>query len=204
MTDKNKSDSKGKHQMALVACASCIICFTLGLSFDHFTSKADKSKENIQTSESCSANKEVTHIDAVDLRNPSDADENFALLHDMLNYSDKYLDKQIMLTGFYSNSLLQADGSLAEPKEDEIVYHFITVFDEPGDCYLTVEFVSSDDTYPESNSEITVTGILQIYKEGNDEYLHLTDSTWSTTEPSSSSSTDNVDGANSTNSTDNE
>lgn len=204
MTDKNKSDSIDKYQIALVTCILCLVCFAAGLSIDHFTDKAVKSNENIQTSDSYSANREVTHIDAVDLRNQSDADENYALLHDMLNYSDKYLDKQIMLTGFYSNSLLQADGSLAEPKEDEIVYHFITVFDEPGDCYLTVEFVSSDDTYPESNSEITVTGILQIYKEGNDEYLHLTDSTWSTTEPSSGSSTDNADSANSTNSTDNE
>lgn len=113
------------------------------------------------------------------LDSKTDADINYALLHDILNYKDNYVNKAVTLTGFYTNSLLQDDGTLAEPDGDEIVYHFITVFDEPGDCYLTTEFVSADDTYPDMQDEITVTGIVQTYKEGNNEYLHLTDSKWS-------------------------
>lgn len=133
-----------------------------------------------------------------------DGSKDYALVHDVLNQPSEYLDTAIKITGIYSNSLVQADGTLAEPEEDEVVYHFLTVFDEPKDCYRTIEFVSKDGTYPNFGDEIFVSGTVTLYREGNNQYVTVNDASWlvMTESPlaSSSSSTDSEASSSSTDS----
>lgn len=118
-----------------------------------------------------------------------DDSKDYALVHDIGVSATDYLGKTVQVTGLYHNSLTQSDGTQAEPKEDEIVYHFLTVFDEPGCCSRTIEFVSADGKYPSFGDEVYISGVLARYKEGNNEYLTVDKCTWAIVTPSPVTST---------------
>lgn len=113
-----------------------------------------------------------------------DNSKDFMLIHDVFAYTDDYLGKIVELNGFYSNSLMNADGSLSEPESDETVYHFLTVFDEPKDCYYTIEFESANYEDLAIGDYIYVSGELTSYTEEDNNYLTLKDSVFRVLEKS--------------------
>lgn len=103
--------------------------------------------------------------------------DGYKVIHDIYA-SDSNLDTQVIVKGYYSNSLVTADGTQKEAKEDEPVYHFITAFDAPKCCSVTIEFISKDGTYPGIGDYAEVTGVYSRYSEGTNTYSTIKDASW--------------------------
>lgn len=103
--------------------------------------------------------------------------DGYKIIHDIYA-SDSSLDKQVTVKGYYSNSLVTADGTQEEAEEGETVYHFITAFDAPKCCSVTIEFVSKDGTYPGIGDYAEVTGVYTRYSEGTNTYSTIKDASW--------------------------
>lgn len=98
---------------------------------------------------------------------------SYDVLHEVFANHDSFIGKQIEVTGYYSNSLLQDDYTLAEPVAGETVYHFVTAVDEYGCHELTVEFTTEDGVYPEIGDRIIVSGVFQEYSEESGTYYTI-------------------------------
>ena len=79
-------------------------------------------------------------------------EDEYMHMRDIYANIEAKLNTEVSISGYYSNSLLQHDGTLVEAAEGETVYHFITVYDDVTGCSLSIEF--TDDTYPEVGEHI--------------------------------------------------
>lgn len=119
-----------------------------------------------------------------------DRGSDFTLVHDLYAYSDEYLNTKVAITGIYSNSLVQEDGTIAEPEDNETVYHFLTVFDTAGDCFFTIEFTSASGEYPAFGDLIYASGVFSEYTEDDSKYVTIMNSDWALVESGTSSSSE--------------
>ena len=103
-----------------------------------------------------------------------DVSSDYQLVHDLFAYTEDYLDKDVELTGYYSNSLSEKGTT----EESEALYHFLTVFDSAKDCYYTIEFVPSSYTDLAVGDYIYVKGIFSKYSEGDTNYVTLKNATY--------------------------
>lgn len=103
-----------------------------------------------------------------------DVSSDYQLAHDLFAYTEDYLDKDVELTGYYSNSLSEKGTT----EESEALYHFLTVFDSAKDCYYTIEFVPSSYTDLAVGDYIYVKGIFSKYSEGDTNYVTLKNATY--------------------------
>lgn len=101
----------------------------------------------------------------------------YKVIHD-LYADDTRLDSTVTVQGYYSSSLVQEDGTVKEAEEGETVYHFVTAFDEPKCCSITIEFISSTGEYPGMGDYVEVTGTYSRYSEGSANYNTVKDATW--------------------------
>ena len=107
-----------------------------------------------------------------------DVSSDYQLVHDLFAYTEDYLDKDVELTGYYSNSLSEKGTTEESTKESEALYHFLTVFDSAKDCYYTIEFVPNSYTDLAVADYIYVKGIFSKYSEGDTNYVTLKDATY--------------------------
>lgn len=87
-----------------------------------------------------------------------------------------FLGQIIRLRGYYD---------VFEDSSTGLVYYLCNIPDVSACCAQGIEFIWAGDhawpeDYPEPGTDITVTGRLETYMEGNNMYLHLTDAevTW--------------------------
>lgn len=104
-----------------------------------------------------------------------DTSADFDLIHDLFAYSSDYIGKSVTLTGFYSNSHMDESGEISEDLTSNTLYHFLTVFDAPGDCHYTIEFVPDESFVCKAGSAICVTGEFSQYTEEDQTYFTLKD-----------------------------
>jgi len=95
----------------------------------------------------------------------------YAQIYNLLSDPSPWLGKTIRMSGLYS---------FYDDQEHNIVYHACIISDATACCTQGIEFVWAGEhpwpvDYPESGTEITVTGRLEIYEEGGRKYLHLVD-----------------------------
>lgn len=94
----------------------------------------------------------------------------YGQVYDMVYHPDDYLGKTVKMRGPFAYYLDEATGS---------EYFAVLITDATACCSQGIEFVldgdySYPDDYPELNSEITVIGRFNFYKEGNVPYCQLT------------------------------
>lgn len=99
--------------------------------------------------------------------------DSYELAHEIYNNADSYIGKIVTLQGYYSNSRLEEDGTLADTTEDEVVYHFITVVDQYEDCHVSFEFTTKNNEYPAIGDTIEITGVLVEYVEDSINYYTI-------------------------------
>lgn len=116
--------------------------------------------------------------------------QSYNLMHYMKNEVDECLGNTFTLLGVYTNSLTQGDGTVMEPEDGQTVYHFLTVLDDYGDCSLTIEFTTANDTYPDVGSLILITGVMEQYLEDGNKYYTLRCDNYTPSEESSITSGD--------------
>lgn len=104
-----------------------------------------------------------------------DTSTDFDLIHDLFAYVQDYLGKNVTLTGYYSNSHMDASGEISETLESNTLYHFLTVLDEPGDCQYTIEFIPDENFSCKAGSLICVSGEFSQYEENGATYVTLKD-----------------------------
>lgn len=106
----------------------------------------------------------------------------------------KFLDKEITLVGYYSNSALteeehtnentesDAESEATESESDSSsVYHFITTYGQVDECHITAEFTTADGKYPEEiGTVIKITGKFTAYEEDGNTYYTIAADTYST------------------------
>ena len=85
----------------------------------------------------------------------------------------------------YEGKKVRAAGTFAYTTEDGKEYFAAIVRDATACCSQGIEFVLADerkypDDYPPLDSEITITGTFNSYKEGNYVYIQLLDATLTT------------------------
>lgn len=102
-----------------------------------------------------------------------DTSADFDLIHDLFAYSSDYIGKSVTLTGFYSNSHMDKSGEISEELTSTTLYHFLTVFDTPGDCHYTIEFIPDESFVYKAGSTICVTGEFSQYTEEDQTYFTL-------------------------------
>ena len=102
---------------------------------------------------------------------PTPAEESFDTIYSIYNDTDKYIDKDISIEGYYSNSLLLEDGTIA-PESEALTYHFLTVFDKYNANSLSIEF-TYDGEYPEIGDYISISGTFDVYSEEDITYFNL-------------------------------
>lgn len=95
----------------------------------------------------------------------------YSQLYDMMTKPDEYEGKKIKLSGtFYTYE---------DPATSKL-YFSCFVADAAACCQQGLEFELTDDyqypsDYPDENAPITVSGIFETYKEGENLYCHLKD-----------------------------
>lgn len=124
----------------------------------------------LSTKSECST-KQLTLAEAKE----RDTSTDFDLIHDLFAYVQDYLGKNVTLTGYYSNSHMDASGEISETLESNTLYHFLTVLDEPGDCLYTIEFIPDENFSCKAGSLICVSGEFSQYEENGATYGTLKD-----------------------------
>ena len=103
-----------------------------------------------------------------------DADMVYATVYQMMLEPSDYIGKKVRIRGSYY---------VAQSEETKKNYFYCIISDALGCCQNGMEFVWDDgshvypDEYPEEMSEITITGIFDVYtEEGSDtQYIRLKD-----------------------------
>ncbi|MBR4539944.1 MAG: hypothetical protein IKO52_14040 [Clostridia bacterium] len=95
----------------------------------------------------------------------------YAQIYQLAIHPEDYLGKIIRLSGWYD---------VVVDDETGVVYTVCFIPDATACCAQGIEFVwggehSFPDNYPESGTEIMVTGRFETYFEGEWEYMHLVD-----------------------------
>lgn len=110
----------------------------------------------------------------------------FDLAYAAYTNPDKFIDKEITLVGYYSNSLPLSDeasngeSSSTESKSDK-TYHFITTYGQVDECHITSEFTTADNKYPEKiGTVIKITGKFTSYEEDGNTYYTIAADTFTT------------------------
>ena len=92
----------------------------------------------------------------------------YATVFQMVTNPGDYIGKTFKVSGIYYDSYLE---------DTDTTYHFVVIADALACCSQGLEFIWEDDTreYPELESEITLKGTFETYKEEGDEsiYGHL-------------------------------
>ncbi|MBO4376598.1 MAG: hypothetical protein J5811_04795 [Lachnospiraceae bacterium] len=92
----------------------------------------------------------------------------YATVFQMVTNPKDYIGKTFKVKGMYYDSYLE---------ETDTTYHFVVIADALACCSQGLEFIWEDDTreYPELESEVTLKGTFETYKEEGDEsiYGHL-------------------------------
>lgn len=93
----------------------------------------------------------------------------YSMIYNMMTDPSQYIGKVIRIKGYYS---------ALEYPEYNIVYHSCVIPDATACCAQGLEFVWTGehrypDDYPEPGTDMTVTGRLESYMEGQYMYLHL-------------------------------
>lgn len=94
----------------------------------------------------------------------------YSEVYNMMISPDEYDGKTVRIFGMYT---------CYEASEDKVYYACI-VQDATQCCAQGLEFVLNDsyvwpDDYPENGDEVTVTGVFEVYEEGNYKVLNLKD-----------------------------
>ncbi len=90
----------------------------------------------------------------------------YSQVFDMVMNAQDYQGKVIKMKGLYNPLYF-------EPTDT--TYHLMVITDATGCCPQGVEFVitSEGQQYPEINTEIQVTGVFEIYQEGEQYYFRI-------------------------------
>ena len=101
----------------------------------------------------------------------------YSEVYNMMSEPEKYVGKSIRMNGQFA--LYQATDAEGKPIPDQI-YFACVIADATACCSQGLGFVLAGDQkypeeYPEINTEITVTGTFDTYKEGQNEYCNLVD-----------------------------
>lgn len=93
----------------------------------------------------------------------------YANVYDMMMNPSKYLGKHIRIRGNFATASV-----------GDVVYFACIIPDATACCSQGLEFVLAKERaypaeYPKEGTEITISGIFDIYYEGNQAYFHLRD-----------------------------
>jgi outer membrane murein-binding lipoprotein Lpp len=94
----------------------------------------------------------------------------YSEVFNMMMKPDEYDGKTVRIFGMYTSYVAS----------EEKVYHACIVKDATQCCAQGLEFILNDsyvwpDDYPENGDEVTVTGVFEVYEEGNYKVLNLKD-----------------------------
>lgn len=90
----------------------------------------------------------------------------YSEVYNMLTEPDRYIGKTVRMAGGYSAFLNEETGA---------VYRVCMIADATACCTQGMEFILTDENYPEMESDITVVGTFQTYMEDGTQYCHLVD-----------------------------
>lgn len=90
----------------------------------------------------------------------------YSEVYNMLTEPERYEGKTVRMAGGYSAFLDESTG---------ILYRVCMIADATACCAQGMEFILTDDNYPEMESDITVVGTFQTYTENGTQYCHLVD-----------------------------
>lgn len=90
----------------------------------------------------------------------------YSEVYNMLTEPNRYIGKTVRMAGGYSAFLDESTG---------ILYRVCMIADATACCAQGMEFILTDDNYPEMESDITVVGTFQTYTENGTQYCHLVD-----------------------------
>ena len=118
-----------------------------------------------------------SYAEGIDAKN-GDIDIDLTLLNPVMTYSQVY--DMVMNPDLYKNKKIRARGTFAHTEENGKHYFAVLVKDATACCSQGIEFVlpgehKFPDDYPPLDSEITVTGTFNSYKEKVYTYIQLLD-----------------------------
>lgn len=90
----------------------------------------------------------------------------YSEVYNMLTEPERYEGKTVRMAGGYSAFLDENTGT---------IYRVCMIADATACCAQGMEFILTDDNYPEMESDITVVGTFQTYTENGTQYCHLVD-----------------------------
>ena len=90
----------------------------------------------------------------------------YSEVYNMLTEPERYEGKNIRMAGGYAAFLDENTGN---------IYRVCMIADATACCAQGMEFILSDENYPEMESDITVVGTFQTYLENGAMYCHLVD-----------------------------
>lgn len=90
----------------------------------------------------------------------------YSEVYNMLVEPERYEGKTVRMAGGYSAFLDQNTGA---------IYRVCMIADAAACCAQGMEFILTDENYPEMESDITVVGTFQTYMENGTQYCHLVD-----------------------------
>lgn len=140
-------------------------------------SDAEALAEQYWSDKSASPVPETIDLDSIDKSNGDididltklDSNIVYAQVFDMVNYPEKYIGKTV-----------KANGTFAYTQDKGNDYFAVFIKDATACCAQGMEFVlkgehTYPDDYPEIDTEITVIGTFNTYKEGTQQYCQLKD-----------------------------
>jgi len=94
----------------------------------------------------------------------------YSEVYNMMNAANDYVGKVVKMKGQF-----------AAYEFTDAIYYACIIADATACCQQGLEFVLAGDyaypgDYPAQGTEVTVTGVFELYKEGDTTYCHLTDS----------------------------
>lgn len=90
----------------------------------------------------------------------------YSEVYNMLTEPERYEGKTVRMAGGYSAFLDENTGA---------VYRVCMIADAAACCAQGMEFILTDENYPEMESDITVVGTFRTYMENGTQYCHLVD-----------------------------
>lgn len=90
----------------------------------------------------------------------------YSEVYNMLTEPARYEGKTVRMAGGYSAFLDENTGT---------IYRVCMIADATACCAQGMEFILTDENYPEMESDITVVGTFQTYTENGTQYCHLVD-----------------------------
>lgn len=130
---------------------------------------------------------EAENSTAEDVSTGSDKDKSEVDLADYVTYFDlvyaaytnpsQFLNKEITVIGYYSNSAAMesstSESSETSEEDSSNVYHFITTYGQIDECHVTAEFTTATGEYPEVGDVIQITGKFTSYEEDGITYYTI-------------------------------